>query len=140
MFGKKLKIWRDPPNNSILLDATPTGREEEENLFSQPVDDPRDLNQVVLRERMQNMSERVIYADRAFLVTLIWVIFLVSITLFQMLLSIWGVGLSDAQFVTVVITTTASVFGFWLLVGQYLHRRTDEANGGESQPTAQPEN
>lgn len=31
-----------------------------------------------------------------------------------------GEGLDDPQFITVVTTTTASVFGFWFLVGRYL--------------------
>lgn len=104
MFGKKLKLWREKPNNSILLDLTPTGREEEENLFNNTVEDPRDLNQVVLHERVQNMSERVLFADRAFYVTLVWVYFLVGLTVGQMVLSFWNAGLSDAQFVTVVMT------------------------------------
>lgn len=109
-----LTLWRvRVKKDKLLLDVSPTGEEEEENLFSQGVSDPSDLNGVILKERVQDMSERIFYADRAFLVAL---------TFAQMLASIWEHGLSDAQFVTVVTTTTASVFGFWLLVGNYLHR------------------
>jgi hypothetical protein len=31
-----------------------------------------------------------------------------------------GRGLEQAEFITVVTTTTGSVFGFWWLVGSYL--------------------
>jgi hypothetical protein len=123
---KKLKLWREDETNKVVLENTPTGAEEEENLFANPVADPRELNHQILAERKQDMSERVIYADRAFYVTLIWVIFLVALTALQMVFSFWDAGLSDAQFVTVVTTTTASVFGFWLLVGRYLHRDRDK--------------
>lgn len=130
-----LTIWRSKNSDAgkLFLDETPTGSEEEANLFQAPVEDPSDLNPVIKRERLQDMSERIFYADRAFLVTLIWVSFLVVMTFSQMLLSIYDHGLSDIQFVTVVTTTTASVFGFWLLVGNYLHR-----NKGPSAKASEP--
>ena len=120
-----LTLWRPKPatKDEILLDLTPTGKEEEDNLYgSGGVSDPRDLNEMVIRERLQDMSERIFYADRAFLMACLWVGFIIILTLIQMLMSIWDNGLTDAQFVTVVTTTTASVFGFWMLVGRYLHR------------------
>jgi hypothetical protein len=115
----KLQIWRSS-KNQILLDETPSGEEEEQNLFDNIVASPADLNAVICRERMQDMGERILFADRAFLLTLIWVGFLVILPLIQMVLSFWGKGLSDAEFITVVTTTTTAVFGFWFLVGQYL--------------------
>lgn len=118
-----LTLWRPRVRkDKLLLDFSPTGEEEEANLFDRGVNDPSDLNEVILKERVQDMSERIFYADRAFLVTLVWVVFLVALTFTQTAVSFWDKGLSDAQFITVVTTTTASVFGFWLLVGKYLHR------------------
>lgn len=118
-----LTLWRERvKKDKLLLDFSPTGEEEEANLFNEGVTDPSDLNEVILKERVQDMSERIFYADRAFLVTMVWVVFLVILTFAQMTVSFWDKGLSDAQFITVVTTTTASVFGFWLLVGNYLHR------------------
>lgn len=114
----KLQIWRH--RNVLLLDNDPSGQEEEQFLFSNTVNHPTDLNSVILQERMQDMGERIIFADRAFLITFIWVIFLILLPLIQMIFSCWGKGLSDSQFITVVTTTTASVFGFWALVGRYL--------------------
>lgn len=118
----KLRLWRVASNQQpIILDDTPTGAEEEENLFGEPIDDPRDLNTIIsAQSRLQDMDERKIFADRSFLLALIWVIFLVIMPFFQMLVSKWGYGLSDNQFIAVVTTTTASVFGFWYLVGRYL--------------------
>lgn len=105
----------------IVLDRTPTGREEEEYLFDNPVEEPSDLNaKLDQAERVQDMGERKKFADRAFAITVLWVLFLIALPFVQMLFSIWGVGLTDSQFVTVVTTTTAAVFGFWLLVGRYL--------------------
>jgi hypothetical protein len=115
-----LRIWRSKKKPELLLDLTPTGQEEEENLFDTPVNQPTDLNEQILRERVQDMGERIIFADRAFLLALIWVVFLVILPVLQLIFSIWGKGLSDVQFSTVITTTTASVFGFWYLVGRYL--------------------
>lgn len=115
-----LRIWRSNKKLTLLLDDSPTGREEEENLFANPINKPTDLNSLILHERTQDMGERIFFADRAFFLTFIWVIFLVVLPFVQMIFSIWGKGLSDSQFITVVTTTTTSVFGFWYLVGRYL--------------------
>lgn len=105
----------------LVLDRTPTGQEEEEFLFDNPVDDPADLNaRLEHAERLQDMGERRKFSDRAFAVTVVWVLFLITLPVLQMFFSIWGVGLTDAQFVTVITTTTSAVFGFWYLVGRYL--------------------
>ena len=50
----------------------------------------------------------------------LWVIFLISVTFVQLFLRIFERGLHDGEFIAVVTTTTASVFGFWWLVGRYL--------------------
>lgn len=90
-------------------------------LFDNPVEEQVDLNAKLDHdERVQDMAERKKFADRAFAITVLWVVFLIALPFIQMFFSIFGVGLSDAQFVTVVTTTTAAVFGFWLLVGRYL--------------------
>ena len=115
-----LKIFRQKDQDLVYLDPTPTGEEEDELLFGEPISSPKDLNAQMLAERQQDMSERIHFADRAFLITLVWVFFLVALTFIQMIMSIWDKGLTNPQFVTVVTTTTASVFGFWTLVGRYL--------------------
>ncbi|WP_299437139.1 hypothetical protein [uncultured Rhodospira sp.] len=66
------------------------------------------------------MEGRKKFAERAFAITVLWVFFLIALPFVQMVFSIWGIGLSDTQFATVVTTTTAAVFGFWALVGRYL--------------------
>jgi hypothetical protein len=116
----KLLLWRSESRSVVLLDESPTGEEEEENLFSHPISKPTDLNGVILHERFQDMGERKIFADRAFFITLIWVGFIILLPIGQTVMSFWGKGLDDPQFITVVTTTTASVFGFWFLVGRYL--------------------
>jgi hypothetical protein len=116
----KLHLWRSELRSVVILDESPTGEEEEENLFNHPISKPTDLNQVIFHERIQDMGERKIFADRAFLITLVWVGFLILLPLGQVGISFWGKGLDDAQFITVVTTTTGSVFGFWYLVGRYL--------------------
>ncbi|TCP36010.1 hypothetical protein [Sphingomonas sp. BK235] len=70
----------------------------------------------------QDIGERVRYASHAYGITQAWIGFLMVLTLAQFSLKPIGVGLSDATFIAVFTTTTASVFGFWLLVGNYLFR------------------
>jgi hypothetical protein len=119
----ELKSLSSPPESGeiVVLDRTPTGQEEEELLFDNPVEEPADLNDRLDQvERVQDMTERKKFADRAFAITVLWVAFLIILPFVQMFFSIWGMGLTDAQFITVVTTTTAAVFGFWMLVGRYL--------------------
>lgn len=123
-----LQIWRSKKKAEVLLDETPSGEEEEIHLFNNPIDRPTDLNEVILRERLQDMGERIIFADRAFLLAFLWVVFLIALPILQMFFSIWGKGLTDIQFSTVITTTTASVFGFWYLVGRYLFPNSGERN------------
>ena len=116
----RLRIWRDNEQGIVLLDPSPTGGEEEDNLFRSPVYSPEDLNDVILQERLQDMGERVLFADRAFVITGLWVIYLMALPLLQMALSIWHHGLSNEQFIAVVTSTTVSIFGFWVIVARYL--------------------
>lgn len=80
----------------------------------------------VRRRRLQNdsdsqdMGERIRYANHAYGVTQAWIGFLIVLTIAQLSLKPLSLGLSDTAFITVFTTTTASVFGFWLLVGNYL--------------------
>lgn len=66
------------------------------------------------------MGERIRYANHAYGVTQAWIGFLIVLTIAQLALKPSSLGLSDTAFITVFTTTTASVFGFWLLVGNYL--------------------
>lgn len=70
------------------------------------------------------MGERKRYADNAYGITQAWIGFLIVITIAQMALKPYGLVLETSAFITVFTTTTASIFGFWLLVGNYLfHKR-----------------
>lgn len=71
----------------------------------------------------QDMNERIRYASNAYGITQAWIGFLIVLTIAQMALKPIGLGLETAAFITVFTTTTASIFGFWLLVGQYLFRK-----------------
>lgn len=72
------------------------------------------------------MGYRKQYAEHAYRITEAWVGFLILISIGQFVCKPIGLGLGTTEFVTVVTTTTASVFGFWLLVGRYLFRRTGD--------------
>lgn len=91
-----------------------------------PLDERSALEDISKRIRnksdKQDMKERKRYADNAYAITQAWIGFLMVMTLAQICLSPVKLGLSDPAFITVFTTTTASVFGFWLLVGNYLFR------------------
>ncbi len=110
------KRKKQPNSQELLLDRDPYGDEEQGAYFNKAIDSPIDI-----QERKQDMGERIIYADRAFFLTFLWVIFLMVLPLAQMGVRFFDHdGLTDPQFITVITTTTASVFGFWVLVGRYL--------------------
>lgn len=71
----------------------------------------------------QDMGERKRYANHAYAITQAWVGFLIVVTIAQMALKPLGMDLETPEYITFVTTTTASVFGFWLLVGNYLFRK-----------------
>ena len=85
-----LRILRPKGDPSIVLDRSPSGMEEQDNLFDSTVSSPSDLNSTIKRqEHQQNMSERIFFADRAFLITFVWVMFLFFVVTFQLILAIF---------------------------------------------------
>lgn len=109
-----------PPGDdgTLELDRTPTSGEEQ--AFFQTEDERR--KKIANDSDEQDMGERKRYADNAYGITQAWIGFLIVITIAQFSLKPIGMGLSEAAFITVFTTTTASIFGFWLLVGNYLFR------------------
>lgn len=69
---------------------------EREETFGNPEHHAKVLNN---KQFQQDMAERKKYADAAFKLTRLWVWFLICSTAMQMLLSIWGLGLSEAMFI-----------------------------------------
>lgn len=106
----------------VDLDRTPTSGEESDFFRNEAERAAKIAND----SNHQDMGERKRYADNAYGITQAWVGFLMVITLAQFSLKPINMGLSDKAFITVFTTTTASVFGFWLLVGQYLFRKPKE--------------
>lgn len=102
--------------DTIEIDRTPTP-EEERDVF-----DPEHARARKLRNDsdQQDMEERHRYAGYAYGITQAWVGFLIVLTFAQLSLKPLGLGLGREEFIGVFTTTTASVFGFWLLVGRYL--------------------
>jgi hypothetical protein len=70
----------------------------------------------------QDITERRKYAGYSFALTCVWVGFIIFSTIAQFTLKAVGKGLDQAEFITLITTTTGSVLGFWLLVGRYLFR------------------
>jgi hypothetical protein len=121
-----------PPSNTSKASPKTSVNEEEETFAVSRNPDPRlearEL-EVIRGEKIKNdsdvqdMGERIRYASHAYGITQTWIGFLIVITIAQFSLKPLGFGLSEAVFITVFTTTTASVFGFCLLVGQYLFRK-----------------
>lgn len=101
---------------TIEIDRTPTAEEELATF------DPERARARKLRNDsdQQDIEERQRYAGHAYGITQAWVGFLIVLTFAQLCLKPMGLGLGREEFITVFTTTTASVFGFWLLVGRYL--------------------
>src|SRR5687768_599520 len=103
----------------VVIDRTPQ-RGEEINFFR--TEEERRAAQIANDSNLQDMGERKRYADNAYGITQAWIGFLIVMTIAQFTLKPLGMGLSDPAFIAVFTTTTAAIFGFWLLVGQYLFR------------------
>ena len=104
----------------VVIDSTPTSLEEG-GFFDTHAEKAKALAN---ESDQQDMQERIRYANNAYGITQAWIGFLMVITVAQITLKPLGLGLDPTVFIAVFTTTTAAVFGFWLLVGQYLfHRR-----------------
>ncbi len=103
----------------VELDPDPSGAEEFDFFSSEEERAKRLRND----SDLQDMKERIRYANNAYGITQAWVGFLIVITISQFSLKPLNMGLGTTEFVTVITTTTVSILGFWLLVGQYLFHR-----------------
>ena len=105
-----------PLDPIIRIDANPTGAKEQADTFHGRT------REAETSQLEQNVQERRRFALRAYRMAQLWVWFLIIIVFIQMFFRIFNMGLHENEFITVVTTTTASVFGFWWLVGRYLFR------------------
>lgn len=122
-------VWR--------LDSTPSGAEERA-LFENPARllEPDDRRRVIEDlDQLGDVRLKRDFAGYVKLLTIIWVVSLVLIILlqgfekFDAIPALKGISfhLESNEFITVVTTTTASVLGLALIVGQYLF-------GGRNKP------
>ena len=124
------------------LEHSPTSAEEKAQLFQSEEEREwhRYVNEKLKLENEQfsrDMGNREKFADRAYGVTQAWVGFVIVVTLAQFSLGKSKYfGLGDQAFMVVVTSTTASVFGFWLLVGQYLFHRPQIGKDKRKRPKA----
>ena len=117
---------------TVSLDPSPTSSEEEKGLFlnAEQLRQYRLLNRRRELENQQferDVGNREQFAERAYGLTQSWIGFLFVLTVCQFSLKGTLPGLTDTEFITVFTTTTASVFGFWILVGRYLFKPNDPA-------------
>jgi hypothetical protein len=103
----------EPSEEIIQADAEPTGVKEAEAFAGRRLE-------AQTAQLEQNVRERRRFAMRAYRMAQLWICFLIIVVILQIFLRIFGSGLHDKEFITVVTTTTGTVFGFWWLVGRYL--------------------
>lgn len=94
---------------------------EKEGAFFSELDAEDNRKRQLLNDGIeQDNKQRLDYADKAHAFVQVWVGFLIVLISAQFGLKPYGVGLETEEFVVVVASLTASVFGFWSLVGRYL--------------------
>lgn len=71
-------------------------------------------------EHRQILDHRHRFSEISYGIMQAWVGFLIVLTMAQFSLKGMGMGLEQSEFIAVITTTTASVFGFGLLVGNFL--------------------
>jgi cytosine/uracil/thiamine/allantoin permease len=101
----------------IVVDQNPTPEKEAKREFSDPDNHKKNLSNIQIA---QNIEERKKYGKYSSRLAIAWMVFLIIVVIAQFVASLFGVGLHPEEFIAVVTTTTASVFGFWYLVGRYL--------------------
>lgn len=71
----------------------------------------------------QIILERKSFADRSYHVTIYWLFGLAVLVIAQYKARLWGIGLKASEFIALVTTTSATILGFWWLVGRSLYDR-----------------
>lgn len=102
--------------DEIPLDRNPDP-EREMLRFETPEEREKHLRNINLE---QDINERRKFASRSFRLTYVWIIFIIISTIAQFVLNAMHRGLPVPDFIALITTTSATVFGFWLLVGRYL--------------------
>ena len=106
----------------IRIDPDPTPQEEADQDFEDP---ERTRRRLANRQLAQDIEERQRFSRYAYRITIGWIAFLFLLTAAELTAGFFGGGLASEEFIALVTTTTASVFGFWWLVGKYLFDRGD---------------
>jgi cytosine/uracil/thiamine/allantoin permease len=101
----------------IVVDPNPTPEQEEKTDFSDPETHRKHLSNIQIA---QNIEERKKYGRYSYILAILWTVFIIIVISAQFIARLFGSGLHSEEFIAVVTTTTASVFGFWYLGGRYL--------------------
>lgn len=112
---------------SILDDARNLGNNEENQLY--PKEERFIIIEKVANQLEQNRAERVLYAKKTFRLTCWWII-LVLLIVITSGIQIKGfrlLQLSEKIILVLITTTTVNVFGFFLLVMQFLFNKREMA-------------
>lgn len=116
MQRRDLNIENDD-SQVIEVDKNSTPEVEAEETFT---DWKEKKQQLKNKHRQQNQDERIKYSKCAFRLSWIWMVILAVFILAQFC---FHKGLTQSEFITLLTTTTASIFGNWYLVGKYLFNR-----------------
>lgn len=121
----------EPPNGVaatgyVPVDRSPTAFEEFQ-AFDQPtIYDPAEWPDPEVQARLlknadyrNDILEKKKFAKHAYRLNRIWIFFLIGVTVLQGT-HLFGFHVDRWGFRTIFVSTTASVFGFALLVGKYL--------------------
>jgi len=101
---------------------------DEEVIFFAKQDDEDVRKKKLLNDGIaQDNTQRLDYAEKAYGLVQTWVGFLIVLVCAQFSLKGIGFGLDKEEFIAVILSLSASVFGFWLLVGRYLFPSKDNS-------------
>ena len=83
-------------------------------------DHQKGLRKYDKQEREDDLDTRKQFSSVSIGIMQSWVGFLIVLVIAQFSLEPLGLGLEPAEFIAVITTTTAAVFGFGVIVGNYL--------------------
>ena len=104
------------PEEQREIAIGPSAEEERLQVFKED-----DIDQ---RSKLHDLQARVTYTAYAKWTTIGWIVFVMALSTAQLAVRASGLqALDTIEFVAVVSTTTAAVFGLWSLVAKYLFPR-----------------
>ena len=123
-----MKPWhtetKDAPEGRIPIPRVPSPEAESKETFSLEDEHKKYKN----HDLRSDIKLKRSYFSQTRKITKNWVCFIICAASLQFVARLFGRGLEAAEFIALITTTTATLVGFWAIVGAYLFPKRNKSD------------